>query len=212
MDNQPVSRLDLPFENLVLTGFLGVGKSSLGQHIAQKLSIDMMDIDEEIELREVMSIARLRELYGDTRLRAIEHELCRHAALMRKSVIVVPGAALLDERNYRILNDTGKIVVLSCDLGEALRRMHLASEQHFRDETIRRRMLSRLRREYEVVNDTRLLQIDTTPLTIEEEADLIIRYWFNGEAESPPFRYGPPERMTPPERVITGVSTRTRPG
>ena len=113
-DRKSRARVDLPYTNLILTGFLGVGKTTIGRHLAETLGADFFDIDEEIELRELMSIAKLRELYGDQRLRALEHDLSRHAALMRRSVIVVPGAALLDSRNYRLLEDTGLIVVLTC--------------------------------------------------------------------------------------------------
>src|SRR5688572_15180674 len=128
-DTSPYSRLDLPYRNLILTGFLGVGKSTIGRHIVQQLGVEFFDVSEEIELRELMSIAKVRELYGDSRLRTLEHDLCRQAALMRRAVIIVPGAALLDERNYDRLVESGIVVCLTCELGEALRRMHLGSEQ-----------------------------------------------------------------------------------
>jgi shikimate kinase len=209
-DTKPISRLDLPYRNLVLTGFVGVGKSTIGLHIIQRLGVDYLDVDEEIETREVMSIAKLRELYGDSRLRSLEHEFCRQAALMRRSVIIVPGAALLDSRNYELLNDTGTIVCLSCELGEALRRLHLAREVQYRDVTIRRRMLSRLRRERQIVDDPRILQLDTTHLSIEEESNMLIKLWFTGETESDLFRYGPPERIKPRPHPTVGLSTRTQ--
>lgn len=207
-DREIGSRLDLPYNNLVLTGFLGVGKTTIGRYIAEQLGADFLDVDEEIELRELMSINKIRELYGDSRLRALEHDLCRTAGLMRRSVVVVPGAALLDSRNYRLLSDTGQIVVLTCELGEALRRLHMTSEQRFRDETLRRRMMSRLRREHAVVNDPRLLQLDTTHLTIEEESDLLTELWFTGEPVEGVFRYGPAPPVKPPPRPAVGLSTR----
>jgi shikimate kinase len=208
-DADSISRLELPYKNLVLTGFLGVGKSTIGRHIVKKLTVDFLDIDEEIELRELMSIAKLREVYGDSRLRSLEYELCRQGAMMRRAVVVVPGAALLDERSYLPLSETGFIVCLTCELGEAMRRMHLSSEQHFRDPVIRRRMLSRLRREREIVDDPRILQLNTTHLTIEEEAELLISLWKTGKTDSPLFRVGPPERMKPPARNPVGLASRS---
>ncbi len=211
IDLDSISRLDLPYTNLVLTGFLGVGKSTIGRAIARQMKVEFFDMDEEIELRELMSIAKIRELYGDSRLRTLEHDLSRHAALMRRAVIVVPGAALLDARNYRTLAETGQVVVLTCELGEALRRLHLASEQHYRDATIRRRMLSRLRRERAVIDDARLLQLDTTHLTIEDETDLLVKLWMTGEPEGPLFRHGPAPRIRPPQKSPRGVSGRRPP-
>jgi shikimate kinase len=202
------SRLDLPYKNLVLTGALGVGKTTIGRQIVRELGVDFLDVDEEIELRELMSISKIRELYGDSRLKSLERDMCSRAALMRRAVVVVPGAALLDARNYEALTDTGMVVVLTCELGEALRRLHLASDQHYRDPTIRRRMLSRLRREREVVFDPRLLQLNTTHLTVEEEGKMLIKFWLTGESEGDLFRLGPPPPYTPPGKLIVGLSKR----
>jgi len=207
-DSQTASRIDLPYTNLLLTGFLGVGKTTIGRYISKKLGVDFFDIDEEIELRELMSIAKIREVYGDNRLKALENDYCRQAALMRRAVLVIPGAPLLDMRNYTMLAEVSRIVCLTCELGEALRRLHLASEQQFRDLTIRRRMMSRLRREYEITNDARLIQLDTTHLLIEEETDLLIRFWMSGEPDGPLFHLGPPPRFRPPVRAPVGLSKR----
>jgi shikimate kinase len=203
-----ITRIDIPYKNLVLTGYVGVGKSTVGRAIGQSLELQVFDVDEEIELRELMSIAKLREQYGDARLRALEHDLCREAALIRQAVIVVSGAALLDPRNYQILSETGSIVCLACELGEALRRLHMASEVHFRDEAIRRRVLARMRREYAIIERKDILQLETTHLTIEEEVALLIRYWKDGEPNDERFRYGPPPRIMPPAQRIVGLSER----
>jgi shikimate kinase len=202
-----ITKFELPYKNLVLTGFVGVGKSTVGRSIARQLDIQVYDVDEEIELRELMSIARIRELYGDARLKALEHEACRNAALMRRTVIVVPGAALLDARNYRLLTETGIVVVLTCELGEALRRLHMSGPQRFRDQHIRERTLARLHREHAVVNDTRLLQLDTTRLTLEQESTLLLRLWLTGTPEGAWFRYGPPPPLKPPQKPARGLAT-----
>src|SRR5512138_3027227 len=107
-----LSRLELPYKGLILTGFLGVGKTTVGRYIASQLEVDFFDLDEEIELRELMSIAKIREQYGDSHLRMLEHDLCRQAALMRRAVVVIPGAAMLDERNARAFADAGQIICL----------------------------------------------------------------------------------------------------
>lgn len=198
-----ISRLDLPYKALVLTGFLGVGKTTVGRHIALQLEIDFFDLDEEIEMRELMSIAKIREQYGDSHLRMVEYDLCRQAALMRRAVVVIPGAAMLDPRNARAFAEAGQIVCLTCELGEALRRLHLSSEQHYRDVTIRRRMLSRIRREFVITEDPKILQFDVTHLTVEEEADLLIDLWGSETPNPEHFRYGPPQpRVSPPKNPM----------
>lgn len=206
-----VSRLELPYRNLVITGFLGVGKSTIGRHLARQLSVELLDVDEEIELRELMSIAKVRELYGESRLKTLEHEFCRQAALMRRAVIVTSGAALLDIRNFNALHDTGEIVVLTCELGEALRRLHMSNSELFRDTTIRGRMMSRLRRERTIIDREDLLQLDTTHLTIEEEAELLIKLWATGAREHDRFRMGPKPPILPPNKPALGLSRQHAP-
>lgn len=206
MNPKQISRLDLPNKNLVLTGFIGVGKTTVGRQIVRQLGVDFLDVDEEIELRELMSIAKIRELYGDSRLRALEHDLCREASLMHRAVIVVTGAALLDPRNFDLLTETGQVVCLTCELGEILRRMHLRSEQHYRDKSIRHRLLSRLRRERAIMDDQRLVKLNTTHLSIEEECDLLVKFWRTGEVEEPPFHYGPLLSIKPPAKPPVGLS------
>lgn len=193
---------DLPYHNLILTGFLGVGKTTVARYISQKFNTDYFDVDDNIVLRELMSISKIREQYGDARLKKLEYELCREAALKRRSIIVVPGAALLDERVYDLLNETGLIVVLTCELGEALRRLHLANEQRYRDPDGRGRLLSRIRRESQVVQDDRLIQLDTTHLSIQEEGDLLTELWFEGKTNHPMFRRGPGDGIRPPKNQL----------
>jgi shikimate kinase len=206
-----ITRVNLPFENLLLTGFLGVGKTTIGRAVAKRLGVDLYDLDEEIEVRELMSIAKLREQYGDSRLKSIEYDLCRQAALMRRTVLIIPGAALLEPRSYGPLTEVSRVVCLTCELGEALRRLHIGSEQQYRDAVIRRRMLSRLRREYDVVRDPNILQIDTTHLTTDEEVGLLVTFWATGQADHPAFHLGPRPGFKPPVRAPVGLSRKARP-
>jgi shikimate kinase len=205
-----VNRIDLPFKNLLITGFLGVGKTTIGRAVAKRLGVDFFDLDEEIEMRELMSIAKLREQYGDSRLKSIEYDLCRQAALMRKSVLIIPGAALLEPRTFGPLTEVSTVVCLTCELGEAMRRLHLTSDQQYRDAVIRRRMLSRLRREYEIVRDPNILQLDTTHLATDEEMGLLIKVWATGHADHPAFHMGPKPAFKPLSHGPMGVSSKPR--
>ena len=210
-DAVTITRIDLPFKNLLLTGFLGVGKTTVGRLVARRLGVNFFDLDEEIEVRELMSIAKLREQYGDSRLKSIEYDLCRQAALMRKSVLVVAGAALIEPRTYGPLTEVSTVVCLTCELGEALHRLHRLSEQQYRDPVLRRRMLSRLRREFEIVRDPSVLQLDTTHLGPEEEAALLIRVWATGQADHPAFHMGPKPPFKPLSHGPVGLSSKARP-
>jgi shikimate kinase len=207
--NSDITPLDLPYTNLILVGFVGVGKTTLGKHIAERVGVDFVDLDDEIETREEMPIGQIRQVYSEAHLRLVEHELCHEASLRRRVVIVVSGAAMLDERNYDLLSQTGQIVCLVCELGEALRRLHMADEERFRDVKRRGYLIGQLRRESPIVEDKRLLQLDTTHLTVEYATEALLHLWRTGKpADDSAFHQGPPHRPSPPPRRPTGLSGR----
>jgi shikimate kinase len=203
-----ITPLDLPYTNLILVGFVGVGKTTLGRYIAERAGVDFIDLDKEIETREEMPLGQIRQVYSEAHLRLVEHELCREASLRRKAVIVVGGAAMLDQRNYDLLSQTGQIVCLVCELGEALRRLHMADEERFRDAKQRGYLIGQLRRESPIVEDKRLLQLDTTHLTVEHSAEALLHLWRTGKPADSAFHQGPPHRPSPPPRRPTGLSGR----
>ena len=65
---------------LVLTGFMGAGKTSVGQVIAQKLGREFVDMDVLIEKEEGMSIPKIFETRGEGYFRAREAEWCARLA------------------------------------------------------------------------------------------------------------------------------------
>ena len=58
--------------NIVVTGFMGTGKSTVGQLVAEKLGRPYLDTDEEIVRRIGMSIAEMFQHDGEERFRHIE--------------------------------------------------------------------------------------------------------------------------------------------
>jgi shikimate kinase len=195
LSKDSISRLDLPYQNLILAGFVGVGKSTVGKAIADQLEVEFVDVDEEIIQREEMSITDIRREYGDARLKILEADICREAAFKRQAVIVVSGAAMLEQRNADLLGGTGHVVCLTCEMGEALRRLHMAYEEDFRDPKQRQYLISRLRREYGIVDDDRYLQMDTTHLTIEKVVGELVHLWQHGEPLTPTVTLTPTRRL-----------------
>lgn len=211
MTDDSTSRLDLPYENLIIAGFVGVGKSTVGRAIAGRLEVDMVDVDEEIVGREEMGITDIRREYGDARLKVLEADVCREASFRRQAVIVVGGGAFLSQRNAELLSGTGRVVVLSCEMGEALRRLHMAYEETFRDPKERQYLVSRLRREYGIVDDQRHTQIDTTHLTTDEVVEELIHLWQHGETLTQELTVTPSSKIRADESSIlksTQVSRR----
>ncbi len=91
--------------SLVLTGFMGAGKTSVGQVVAQKLGRDFVDIDAVIEEEEGMPISKIFETRGEAYFRAREAEWCARLARRDRLVIATGGGALVNPSNRAQFKD-----------------------------------------------------------------------------------------------------------
>lgn len=101
-----------PERNLVLAGFMGAGKTTLGRLLAQELSRRFVDLDEELAKRQQLSV---REMFarGDEELfRHWERELACELAQEKNLALALGGGTLEDEVSWRELNVFGFIVYL----------------------------------------------------------------------------------------------------
>lgn len=167
-----------PYRNLILTGPMGVGKTSIGKVVAARLKADFYDLETEILSREGQSTDEIRELFGEARLKALETTLIGDLALRRQAVLVITGSAMLNEINFRRLADTGPVLCLTCAVNETLRRYHIARGAWFHNPTNRATLLSRLKRE-QGIRSMDLPQLDTTHLSVDEAAQSAIDFWMS---------------------------------
>lgn len=98
--------------NIVLTGFMGTGKSAVAQELARLTGMRLIDIDSEIERAEGMSIAGIFEDRGEPAFREIERETIRRMAQTHGAVISTGGGAVMREENIEALRANGQIVCL----------------------------------------------------------------------------------------------------
>ncbi|PJF44969.1 MAG: hypothetical protein CUN55_01320 [Phototrophicales bacterium] len=166
----------VPYQNLILTGYMGVGKTAVGRAIANQLEIEFYDLENEIQLREGMSAENIRSLLGETRLRTVEAELIHELSLVRQSVIAISGPALIEPQNAERLRATGPILCLTAALNEVLRRLHVSQGARFHTPDARAVILGRLKREMTVLQ-LNYPQLDTTGLSIETVTQRAIDFW-----------------------------------
>lgn len=99
--------------NLILAGFMGVGKSTIGRLCAQLLNLRFIDADAEIEKRENMRIPRIFETKGEAYFREIESNLVKEIAAQEGCVVATGGGMIVNDDNRNTLLHSGIGVCLA---------------------------------------------------------------------------------------------------
>jgi shikimate kinase len=113
---------------LVLIGFMGTGKSSLGRLLAKKLNYRFIDTDQLIEERQGCSITKIFSQVGEVGFRRLENELARELVLAESVVIATGGGFPLNPENIALLRRNGLIITLQATAETIYRRV--CQEQH----------------------------------------------------------------------------------
>jgi shikimate kinase len=83
-----------PVERIVLTGFMGSGKSTVGRSLAQRLSWRFVDLDSLIEQREGRAVSRIFAESGEAVFRAMETEALASSLQEPRLVVALGGGAI----------------------------------------------------------------------------------------------------------------------
>ena len=109
--------------NIILIGYRGTGKSTVGKKIAKSLQIPFYDTDKLIKKRTGRIIREIVEERGWGVFREEEKEVIRKLSSVRESVIATGGGAVMDEENLNILKKKGVFIWLTADIRTIIERM-----------------------------------------------------------------------------------------
>lgn len=110
-------------ENIVLVGFMGSGKSTVGRELARRLGRAFLDTDELVERRAGMPVPEVFARLGEDGFRRLEAEAVAEAAAEGGRVIATGGGALLREENVQRLKATGRLYLLHASPADLLDRL-----------------------------------------------------------------------------------------
>lgn len=102
-------------KNIVLTGFMGTGKSEVARELARLRGMKLIDIDREIESSRCESIPEIFSRYGEACFRQIETAAIVQYASEQGVVISTGGGAVLREENIEALREHGIIFCLTAN-------------------------------------------------------------------------------------------------
>ena len=126
--------------NLILTGFMGTGKTSLGKLLAEKLGRCFIDLDQKIEQDTGLTIPQIFEMYGEKYFRELEKKAVEEVSQRRNLVIATGGGTVKDEENIRMLKSSRMIICLTTEPEEIFRRTERRGERPVLDESAEDRL------------------------------------------------------------------------
>lgn len=110
------------YRNIILTGFMGTGKSTVGRILAHRLSMNHVDTDKMIE-RRYGPIPRIFEEQGEEGFREIERVIAKEISTDKGYVISTGGRFMLDPENVAVLRDANRIFCLVAQLEVVMERV-----------------------------------------------------------------------------------------
>jgi 3-dehydroquinate synthase len=159
---------------VVITGFMGTGKSSVGREVARRLDRPFVDMDHEIEVRAGKPIPEIFRQDGEPAFRALEARICHELSQQRGLVIATGGGALVNTENRKRMIACGPVFCLNCAPDRILDRLAHMHDRPLLDVADRKEEIERLLALRQQAYAAIPRQIDTTSLSVDEVATEVI--------------------------------------
>jgi len=160
--------------NIIITGFMGTGKSVVAKQLACKLKMEFIDMDRIIEEGQSMSVADIFVGYGENYFREQENKLVKELSQKENTVIATGGGTLLSSDNARTLGQRGQIICLYADSQTIYNRVNKKNNRPLLKGEDVLSEINRLLEERKKAYNNFTIKIDTTNLSVQEVADKII--------------------------------------
>lgn len=164
-------------KNIVLIGFMGTGKTSIGRILAKRLDRPLIDTDAKIEQDQGKKISEIFAEVGEDGFRKIEQETIEEVSRREGVIISTGGGSVLRKANVKALRRNGIVIALTASPEVIIERVSRKKtrpllERADRDEFIRNLMEERKPFYHNAAN----LVIDTSGNALHEVTRKIVGY------------------------------------
>ncbi|HEY3901459.1 MAG TPA: shikimate kinase [Chthoniobacter sp.] len=161
--------------NIVLIGFMGSGKTSIGRLVAHRLGFQFVDTDAVIVERVGMQVAEIFARHGEAWFRDQESAALRSLSILKRAVISTGGGVVLRDENRALLRDLGFVAWLTASeevIFERVSRNKKRPLLHTSDPRATVHDLLTTRRPF--YEEAAQFTVDSSALTHESAAELLI--------------------------------------
>lgn len=101
--------------NIYLIGFMGAGKSTVAEFLCRNYHMEQVEMDEQIQQEQNMTISRIFEEKGEEYFRKLETDLLERLSLQSSTVVSCGGGTAMRDCNVEIMKRNGKVVWLCAE-------------------------------------------------------------------------------------------------
>lgn len=164
---------------IILIGFMGVGKTSVGKQLAKKLNFNFIDTDYEIEQLTNKSIPDIFEQYGEKYFRKLENSILEKFVKNEDIVMATGGGIITTKENYNILKNEENVIFLDGSVETIIN--HVQNERNQRpllkeSENLSKKIEELLSTRYEKYIEVSDILIDINGKNIDEVISQILVY------------------------------------
>jgi shikimate kinase len=116
-------------QNIILTGFMGTGKSEVGKLLAKRLQREFLDTDTLIEQAAGQPISRIFAEKGEASFRELEKKVIVQVCQKQEAVIATGGGAIVNADNAACLKASGTVICLTASPDTIARRVQGTDER-----------------------------------------------------------------------------------
>jgi len=165
-------------DNIVLIGFMGVGKSEVGRVLAAGLGMKYVDTDSLIEKDQGRSISDIFELRGEAYFRDLESKLLEKMKDSKKQVISTGGGMVLREGNVKKLKALGPLVLLTSRADVIEKRLGSSVDRPLlKGKDRAKKIVDILKTRDPIYNKIADLIVDTSDASPAKAADVIVEFY-----------------------------------
>ncbi len=162
-------------QNIVLTGFMGTGKTAVGKAVAERLGRIFIDMDDVIQRKTGKEISAIFAEDGESAFRTMEAELCLELSQEHSVIIATGGGALVPPRNRELMSRSGVVICLTASADEIAQRLLFATDRPLLATADRAQRITALMEQRAAAYSALPHHISTSGRTPEEVAEAVIR-------------------------------------
>ena len=109
--------------NIYLVGPMGSGKTTIGSRLAERLGLEFVDCDQEIEARTGVSVNLIFDIEGESGFRQRESRILKELCARKGVLLATGGGAVVSESNRKLLRTNGLVIYLQTSIAQQLERL-----------------------------------------------------------------------------------------